>query len=490
MVMSIIGLASQAIAVGGRPDPITIDMQFEKKEVQSGEPIRLHYKVTGGTGEYFEICCTMRHRLGNRYEVKNSYTMTNDNYVDSEMNPLFEFDSSKPEGDILYIPTCADKVEFTMFAMDSDYHWSERFKGEAFVRGQEIKPVMIELTTDKNVIDADEPAHVHYKISGGSGNYEEIRYSWATEYNNPDEQTSNTYSKTRTEITEPEGNLYWTPELCGKTIQLNMSVRDHVNDKVTLSTSLDSPQIRYRKPNFEPIRIEIEPNTIMPKVGDKLRVHYKISGGSGKYKYSNYYFVVYKNGRPNRRMIDEACVSGELSDTEGYIDYEIKDEANEIELRFYVLDSLGLEAYRRTDLKMDLLYHTLTFNKVWKGGTENSIQFDMFNSLDEQVNSEDNASRKLITINKVSKDHWIVTAKIPAINDKNYVIEKPVLGYSTIYKNVGEHYGETDRCYAGGTIINTKIPKTGDDSRLKLFLTLFCISAVLLALNKRTTDSR
>ena len=125
-----------------------------------------------------------------------------------------------------------------------------------------------------------------------------------------------------------------------------------------------------------------------------------------------------------------------------------------------------------------------------KGGTENSIQFDMFNSLDEQVNSEDNASRKLITINKVSKDHWIVTAKIPAINDKNYVIEKPVLGYSTIYKNVGEHYGETDRCYAGGTIINTKIPKTGDDSRLKLFLTLFCISAVLLALNKRTTDSR
>ena len=259
MVMSIIGLASQALAVDGRPDPITIDMQFEKKEVQKGEPIRLHYKVTGGTGEYFEICCTQRHRLGNRYEVENSYTMTNDNHVNSLMNPLFEFDSSKPEGDIVYIPTCADRVEFTMFAMDSDYHWSERFKGEAFVHGEEIKPVMIELTADKNVIDANEPALVHYKISGGSGYYDIINYSWTTEYNIPDEQTLNIYTKHGTEITEPEGDLYWSPELCGKTIQLNMSVRDHVNDKVTLYTSLDSPQIKYRKPNFEPIHIDIEP---------------------------------------------------------------------------------------------------------------------------------------------------------------------------------------------------------------------------------------
>ena len=46
------------------------------------------------------------------------------------------------------------------------------------------------------------------------------------------------------------------------------------------------------------------------------------------------------------------------------------------------------------------------------------------------------------------------------------------------YENVGVHADETDRCYNGGTIINYKVPKTGDESNLGLWLAL---SAVGLA---------
>ena len=43
-------------------------------------------------------------------------------------------------------------------------------------------------------------------------------------------------------------------------------------------------------------------------------------------------------------------------------------------------------------------------------------------------------------------------------------------GYRVRYENLGEHASETDRCYSGGTIINYKLPKTGDDANLTLWL--------------------
>ncbi|MBQ9301250.1 MAG: hypothetical protein IJ214_12155, partial [Clostridia bacterium] len=48
------------------------------------------------------------------------------------------------------------------------------------------------------------------------------------------------------------------------------------------------------------------------------------------------------------------------------------------------------------------------------------------------------------------------------------------------YENIGAHAGETDRCYNGGTIINYKVPKTGDRADLRLWLgcVLLGVSAV------------
>ncbi len=43
-------------------------------------------------------------------------------------------------------------------------------------------------------------------------------------------------------------------------------------------------------------------------------------------------------------------------------------------------------------------------------------------------------------------------------------------GYKVRYENVGKYADVTDRCYNGGTIINYKVPKTGDTADLRLWL--------------------
>ncbi|MBR3107424.1 MAG: LPXTG cell wall anchor domain-containing protein [Clostridia bacterium] len=50
------------------------------------------------------------------------------------------------------------------------------------------------------------------------------------------------------------------------------------------------------------------------------------------------------------------------------------------------------------------------------------------------------------------------------------MIKKPIPGYITKYVNVGVYVQVTDRCCDGGTIINKKIPKTGDEANLALWI--------------------
>ena len=58
-----------------------------------------------------------------------------------------------------------------------------------------------------------------------------------------------------------------------------------------------------------------------------------------------------------------------------------------------------------------------------------------------------------------------------------YVIEEPVEGYITRYENVGVYADITDRCCDGGTIVNKKIPKTGDSARLALRAGMIALGA-------------
>ena len=80
---------------------------------------------------------------------------------------------------------------------------------------------------------------------------------------------------------------------------------------------------------------------------------------------------------------------------------------------------------------------------------------------------------------KVKSDtEWLYEAWTYTAGDY-YVIEDPIPGYETRYENVGAHEGETDRCYNGGTIINYKIPKTGDDTNLALWV-IFVLGGVAI----------
>lgn len=65
-----------------------------------------------------------------------------------------------------------------------------------------------------------------------------------------------------------------------------------------------------------------------------------------------------------------------------------------------------------------------------------------------------------------------------------YVIEEPVPGYRIRYENVGIYAEITDRCCDGGTIINYRIPRTGDEAPLALWFGMIALgmAGIVIAL--------
>ena len=112
---------------------------------------------------------------------------------------------------------------------------------------------------------------------------------------------------------------------------------------------------------------------------------------------------------------------------------------------------------------------TFTFKKVWQGDSEKSIDFTLYKA-DGSVYHH-GFDKKI-----VSKTEWQYNARFssPAAC---YVIEQPLDGYITHYENVGVYAGITDRCCDGGTIINKKIPKTGDSAPLALWAEMILLGA-------------
>ena len=101
---------------------------------------------------------------------------------------------------------------------------------------------------------------------------------------------------------------------------------------------------------------------------------------------------------------------------------------------------------------------TFTFRKVWEGGGRDSIDFTLYKA-------DDSVYRHGFDKRVISPTEWRYNAWFsePAAC---YVVEKPVDGYRTRYENVGVYAHITDRCCDGGTIINYRVPKTGDEAPL------------------------
>ncbi|MBQ9944423.1 MAG: Cna B-type domain-containing protein, partial [Clostridia bacterium] len=88
---------------------------------------------------------------------------------------------------------------------------------------------------------------------------------------------------------------------------------------------------------------------------------------------------------------------------------------------------------------------------------------------------------------KPDEDGWYVWYNLPIVRNgetaKYSVMEEPVDGFTVTY---GEDK-EATCAYNGDTIVNRKIPKTGDDSRIGLWLAVTAVSAAgcILLMKKR-----
>ena len=101
------------------------------------------------------------------------------------------------------------------------------------------------------------------------------------------------------------------------------------------------------------------------------------------------------------------------------------------------------------------------FSKIWQGGTEAGIEFVLYNP-DGSVRHK-MFNKKTITDTKWEYEAWFAT------DTEYYVVENVPAGYIVQYENIGKYADVTDRCYNGGTIINKKVPKTGDTAELLLW---------------------
>ena len=99
---------------------------------------------------------------------------------------------------------------------------------------------------------------------------------------------------------------------------------------------------------------------------------------------------------------------------------------------------------------------SFTFKKVWQGDSEKSIDFTLYRQ--DGTVYHHGFDKKVDSNREWRYNAWFSE---PAAC---YVIEKPIPGYQTKYVNVGVYEHVTDRCCDGGTIINKKIPKTGDEA--------------------------
>ena len=123
-------------------------------------------------------------------------------------------------------------------------------------------------------------------------------------------------------------------------------------------------------------------------------------------------------------------------------------------------------------VREDALDHKFTFTKRWSGTPGESIDWTFYDA-------EGHVVRKRFNKKVVSEVEWQYTAWFDSPREY-YLVEKPVPGYETIYRNVGKYANITDRCYNGGTIINYRAPNTGDESRPILWIALGAAGLLLL----------
>ena len=117
--------------------------------------------------------------------------------------------------------------------------------------------------------------------------------------------------------------------------------------------------------------------------------------------------------------------------------------------------------------------YQFTFTKKWNGGTGDSISWTMYNP-------DGTEAHKLFDKKTVSSTEWRYSAWFRT-NTEYYIIEDVPKGYKARYVNVGKYADVIDRCYNGGTIINSTVPKTGDENNVGLWILCVVLGTAGLA---------
>ena len=115
----------------------------------------------------------------------------------------------------------------------------------------------------------------------------------------------------------------------------------------------------------------------------------------------------------------------------------------------------------------------IAVRKVWKGMDEGEKRPDI--TLTLYCNGKV-VNRKP----KLYANGWYHFYNLPISSEPYYVVETPVSGFMTLYQNVGGYANVEDRAYDGGTITNSKLPKTGDENHIERYVALLLISLVAL----------
>ena len=118
--------------------------------------------------------------------------------------------------------------------------------------------------------------------------------------------------------------------------------------------------------------------------------------------------------------------------------------------------------------------YKFSFTKKGQGGVEASLEWTLYDTNGNVVHKKFN--KDIIDEREWYYEAWFATDK------GYYIIEDVPEGYTPIYINVGKYEDVTDRLYNGGTIINYKVPQTGDSDSPAVWMAVMMCSAAAIML--------
>ena len=121
-------------------------------------------------------------------------------------------------------------------------------------------------------------------------------------------------------------------------------------------------------------------------------------------------------------------------------------------------------------------YVSITIRKIWSGVSADTVLPD----ITLKVYREDGTLVKTVTRTaaEIAKNKGTIVIGGLVKGHTYYVVEETITGYTIKYINVGTEAETIDRVYDGGTIINHKIPKTGDSRNVAMWMILVLVSAL------------